>query len=220
MLRRLLTVMALCLTIVAPAAAQSICEPGAGRAMTVTGVASNDRLNLRAGAGTRFDVVASVRNGTRLTATGRVRFTEDRCAVSCSRLLSGVPGLERALNTDCLMRGRIWYELRESRTVTGWAAAQFLRAGAAAPPPAGGADVTIRYICRSGERLTVALRNGGREARVTLGSGLRLRLDRRRDTQDFDHFSTEFGGISLRGPRDGVNWIGPGTEKTLCVPTG
>lgn len=227
MLRRMFGIVGVVLAMAGPAVAQSACVAPRGQSYTVAGVAAGDVLNLRSGAGTDNGIVAALPNGTRgLIATGRVRFTREKCAIACAQVLDGLGGLGAVLEADCYAKGRIWYELREPRGKTGWAAAQFLRAGTAPPPPPPPApppvvkDEALRLVCRSGETLDVVLRARTKDALVITGDGLDLVLPRVKSGLEVDYASREFGGIGLKGTKRRATWVGPGQPETLCVPRG
>lgn len=223
MLRNLFGALVLSAALAAPALAQNsaeLCEPARGQAFTVANVKANDTLDVRSGAGSRFESIARLARGTTgLLATGRVRFTSEFCAAACADLLRGQSGALIAVRVQCHALGRIWYEVKVPRGVTGWAPARFLDPVVPAAPGKPGRDETLRLVCRTGERIDVTLRPRKDDALVITGDGLDLVMKRQPSRLEIDYASREFGGVSIRGSRTRLDWTGPGqTQATLCVP--
>ncbi len=211
-------VLALILMLAAlPAAAQSLCAPASGQSHVVSGVPARDSLDLlsrpRDGR-----VVGAVAGGSGVTTTGRVRFTNDQCALACNRIVGAAMALQAEIEADCLRRGRIWYEVRAGSRLTGWVAAQQLTPGRPSRPPAdaAAADGAYRFVCRNGDRITVTVRSSGREAEVVTRDGLFFTLARVAGGAPFNYRASG-GGISLSGTTASVTWAAPRTRETECV---
>ncbi|MFN3294686.1 MAG: hypothetical protein ACK414_14745 [Gemmobacter sp.] len=215
-----------------PATADAICRPEPGQSLRVVGVAANDPLNVRAGAGGTFKVLGTIRAGQPdVRATGRVAFLRDSCKLACSQLLNGIAGgaIASVIEQDCRARGRIWYEVVTSRGLKGWASAGFLLPGAATKPTPPGTrppidpmpmptiDPVHRFSCMNSDRIVVTLRAATQDAQVVNKAGRILYLGKRAGGPPINYTSPAFGGMSLQGSPRQVSWQEPGRQATTCV---
>lgn len=111
------------------ALAQSVndCAPPTNSLMRVVDVATNDTLNVRAGIGTDFAIIDTLPpNSETARFTGTHTSRTSSCAQLCNQSPFGSIAYEQFYNT-CVASGRIWYQLRTSTGVTGWASARYLQ---------------------------------------------------------------------------------------------
>ena len=222
----LLRVLALCLLTALPAAAQEICDPAAGTALSISGVAANDTLNLRAGPASSHPLVARIRPAEPgVTATGRAAWAQGECNTTCSGAAAGLTDAGRATAFACKARGDIWYEVKTAAGDTGWASARFLDLAAAPAPddgmviepanPAPVIETRLTYSCAAAGPLVLAIHQGGQSAEVTVG-GVSYAMQRR------DHLLLRFAfgaddGARLRGNASLIEWRWPSGDKVNCT---
>ncbi|MCX7288374.1 MAG: hypothetical protein NTW20_12685 [Rhodobacterales bacterium] len=204
-----------------PAAAETICEPPRGTALTVVGVASNDTLNMRSGPAASNPIVSAIGPNERgVTATGRVSWARGQCTTTCSGAAGGLNDTGRSIAFGCKARGDIWYEVRRSNGAVGWSSARFLdlASGAATTPPAPSRPVIesrFSYTCGASGRMTVEVHKGGGQADVTI-SGKTYRLQQRANAALRLSFQAS-DGARLRGGRDLVEWRWPNGTRINCL---
>ncbi len=211
-----------CLTFAVPAAAEAICNPPRGTALTVVGVAANDNLNMRSGPAASNAIVSRIGPNERgVTATGRVFWARGQCTTTCSGAEGGLNDRGRAIAFGCKADGSIWYEVRRSNGTVGWSSARFLDlAGGGAvvkpPPPAKPViETRLTFACGASGRMVVEIHRGGREADVTIGRQT-FRLQRR-DNLVLRYFYQSADGARLRGGTDVIEWRWPNGDRANCI---
>jgi hypothetical protein len=211
-----------------PAAAQTICEPGRGTPLVVSGLAAEESARVQAEPDVGSPTLTRLRERARgVTATGRVRFTDDACAAACAaRRFDREVALR--VNSECRQRSKIWFEVTLADGTRGWMLSRFLGFEGVSiippePPGAGGGgggdrppQGKFRFACRNGERLAVTIRRRPDEAEVVLRAGDVLYLARRSGGPPINYASPRFGGMALSGTVDRVEWKGPGQRATVC----
>jgi SH3-like domain-containing protein len=212
-----LRVLALTLAFALPAAAEAICDPPRGTALTVSGVAANDTLNMRREPNARADVVSRIAPNERgVTATGRAAWARGQCTTTCQGAEGGLNDTGRSIAFGCKARGDIWYEVRRSNGSTGWSNARYLDL-ASAPPTTPSRPVVqsrLTFTCGRSGRMTVEIHRGGQTADVTIGRQT-FRVERRDDLFINILFQSR-DGARLRGNTSVIEWRWPNGERVIC----
>jgi hypothetical protein len=216
----LLRLLALTLLTALPAAAEAICDPPRGTRLTVTGVASNDTLNMRSRAGASNPIVSRIGPNERgVTATGRTAWSRGQCTTTCQGAEGGLNDRGRSIAYGCKANGDIWYEVRRSNGVTGWASAAFLDlaggGGGTSTPAKPVIETRVRFTCLNGGPMTVEIHQGGGQADVKIG-GRTYRLQRQ-DIPSLRYAFQSRDGARLRGGRDLVEWRFPDGLRLNCI---
>jgi uncharacterized protein YraI len=213
-----LRALALSLAFALPAAAEAICDPPRGTRLTVTGVASNDTLNMRSGPGASNPTVSRIGPNERgVTATGRAAWSRGQCNTTCSGAEGGLNDRGRSIAYGCKANGDIWYEVRRSNGATGWASARFLdlAGGGTTAPAKPVIETRATFTCLNGGQMRVEVHKGGGQSDVTIG-GKTFRLQRR-DEPTLRYSFQSRDGARLRGGRDIVEWRWPNGDRVNCI---
>lgn len=213
----------------AAAQAGNVCSPDRGEPLRLAGVSGGDRVSVRAGPGQEFRRLGELFPGQRdIRATGRARATTRRCAEACADLDDGFGGggLAAAIDRECRREGRIWYEVRTSRGLTGWASARWLVLPVAEPPPprpprppAEPDDGVLRFRCSDGDRLALTVTSSGDRGVMTDADGRVWEFERRAESiVNIDLLARVPGGAALlSGTPKSVRWKPPGRDAVLCT---
>jgi SH3-like domain-containing protein len=209
--------LALCLTLAVPAEAEAICDPPRGTALSVTGVAANDTLNMRREPSASARIVSTIGPNERgVTATGRTAWARGQCTTTCSGAAGGLNDTGRSIAFGCKARGDIWYEVRRSNGTTGWSSARYLDLASAPPttPSRPVIETRLTYSCGRSDRMTVEIHKGGQLADVTIGRQT-FRVERRADLF-IPILFTSRDGARLRGTNSLIEWRWPNGNRVTC----
>ena len=213
----------LCLSAL-PALAEPICDPDRGTALSVTGVAANDTLNMRSSPAASHALVARIRPGeTGVTATGRVAWSKGQCYTTCSGAEGGLSDTGRSIAYACKAKGGIWYEVRRKNGDTGWASAKYLDLAddgmvikpPPPPPPKPEVEARLSYSCGSAGKMTVVIYKGGATANVMIGGKTYFVLRKEHLLLRFSYAAGD--GARLRGGTELIEWRWPGGNKVTCT---
>lgn len=155
-----------------------ICNPARDATFSVTGVASTDRLNLRAGPSASDRVVSRLRHDARnIRFDGAVSHATSNCRNACFAAAAGIPAADLLVAAECTRRSNLWYRVRDANGNRGWAAARFLATSAAQPapgpapsPPAVGNE-RLSFRCEIGGTILLVTRARTRDATFFDGDG-------------------------------------------------
>jgi hypothetical protein len=182
----------------------AICSPARNATFAVTGVARNDRLNMRASPVATDRIVAQLAyNARNVRFDGEVSFASSGCRNACFAAQIGIAAADLLVRNECLARSNLWYRVRDGNGNRGWVAARFLSHSTAAPapqppaPPAAGD--TFRFSCDGGGRITLTVRERIGEASFV------------------DHLGTEWRLIRERGMAEPIAYRGMDNNREMFV---
>jgi hypothetical protein len=208
---------------VAIADTAAICSPARNATFAVTGVARNDRLNMRASPSATDRVVAQLAHNARnIRFDGEVSFASSGCRNACFAAQIGIAAADLLVRNECMARSNLWYRVRDGSGNRGWVAARFLASAAPAPapppPPPPAANATFRFTCDGTGPIRLTVRERAREATLIDPRGGEWRLIKERGmSQPLSYRGMDNNReMFLRGDRRQVRFSNDDGRVTTC----